>query len=237
MGSYPGPRDPESGLRHRVGNLSPGRAPRPSLECLGRAHQLCPDALDVPDSRTAIPDAGGGMGNSDFRGSAALQHGFIPLIKNISTLFVFVMGGIMVLKHFGYDVMSLLTALGVGSLAVGLAAKEALSNMISGFVLIMDGTFAAGDRISSGRDHGRRRGNRAPQHADSNGRGQHDDRSELRSREQSHHQSLGPSRASTCTTQIRVPYSADFERVSRSARRSCPESLRSTIPRTVGEPR
>ena len=88
------------------------------------------------------------------RGSAALQHGFIPLIKNISTLFVFVMGGIMVLKHFGYDVMSLLTALGVGSLAVGLAAKEALSNMISGFVLIMDRNLRRGRSDLAGRSHG-----------------------------------------------------------------------------------
>jgi small-conductance mechanosensitive channel len=56
----------------------------------------------------------------------------------------------MILKHFGYDVMSLLTALGVGSLAVGLAAKDTLSNMISGFILIIDQNLKPGDRVNLG---------------------------------------------------------------------------------------
>jgi MscS family membrane protein len=80
-------------------------------------------------------------------GAATLQQGFIPLMRNVITLFIFFMGAIMVLKHFNYDVMSLLTALGVGSLAVGLASKETLSNMISGFTLIIDQNLHPGDRI------------------------------------------------------------------------------------------
>ena len=77
-----------------------------------------------------------------------LKQGFLPLIKNMVTLFVFLSSIIMILKHFNYDVMSLITALGVGSLAVGLAAKDTLSHMISGFVLIIDGNFGHGDRIN-----------------------------------------------------------------------------------------
>jgi len=84
------------------------------------------------------------------RGSDAFQHGFVPLMRNIVTLVVFLMGGIMLLKYFGYDVMSLVTALGVGSLAVGLAAKDTLSNMISGFTLIIDRNLRPGDKINLG---------------------------------------------------------------------------------------
>lgn len=79
-----------------------------------------------------------------------LEEGFIPLLRNMITLFVFLTGGIMILKHFNYDVMSLMTALGVGSLAVGLAAKETLSNMISGFTLIIDRNLKPGDRVNLG---------------------------------------------------------------------------------------
>ena len=43
--------------------------------------------------------------------SATLQQGFIPMIRNIVTLFVFAAASIMILRHFGYDVLSLLTAL------------------------------------------------------------------------------------------------------------------------------
>jgi MscS family membrane protein len=80
----------------------------------------------------------------------ALEHGFIPLLRNVVTLLVLLSGGITILKHFGYDVMSLVAALGVGSLAIGLAAKDTLSNMISGFILIIDRNLRPGDRISIG---------------------------------------------------------------------------------------
>jgi MscS family membrane protein len=80
--------------------------------------------------------------------SQALHLGFIPLLRNVVTLFVFMTGGIMILKHFDYDVMSLVTALGVGSLAVGLAAKDTLSNMISGFIIIIDRNLRPGDRVN-----------------------------------------------------------------------------------------
>jgi MscS family membrane protein len=82
--------------------------------------------------------------------SKSLHQGFIPLMRNVLTLFVFFTGAIMVLQHFNYDVLSLLTALGVGSLAVGLAAKDTLSNMISGFTVIIDRNLRPGDRVNLG---------------------------------------------------------------------------------------
>ena len=84
---------------------------------------------------------------SKSESSQTLRQGFLPLIKNITALFILFSGGIVILRHFNYDAMSLLTALGVGSLAVGLAAKETLSNMISGFTLIMDRNLRPGDEI------------------------------------------------------------------------------------------
>jgi small-conductance mechanosensitive channel len=82
--------------------------------------------------------------------SNTMVHGFVPLLRNLVTFFIAASGGILVLQHFGYDVFSLLAALGVGSLAVGLAAKETLSNMISGFTLIIDRNLRPGDRVSLG---------------------------------------------------------------------------------------
>jgi MscS family membrane protein len=81
------------------------------------------------------------------RSSEVLQKGFFPIIRNLITLFVLASATIAILKKLDYDVMSLLAALGVGSLAVGLAAKDTLSNMISGFTLLMDRNLIPGDRI------------------------------------------------------------------------------------------
>ncbi|MGA7826161.1 MAG: mechanosensitive ion channel domain-containing protein [Geobacteraceae bacterium] len=70
-----------------------------------------------------------------------------PLIRKVVTIFLVCAVLIVVLKHFGYDVLSLLTAMGLGSLAIGFAAKDTLANMISGFTLMIDRPFRIGDRI------------------------------------------------------------------------------------------
>ena len=71
----------------------------------------------------------------------------MPLIEKIVFIFIFLTGLIIVLKHFNYDILSLVTALGVTSLAIGLAAKDTLANMISGFTLMLDRPFRVGDRV------------------------------------------------------------------------------------------
>jgi len=76
-----------------------------------------------------------------------LVREFIPLTKRITSIAIFTLAVIVVLKHFNYDAWSLLTAMGVGSLAIGLAAKETLTNMISGFSIMIDRPFRPGDRI------------------------------------------------------------------------------------------
>jgi small-conductance mechanosensitive channel len=105
------------------------------------AKKLKSSALLISDQLDRLGDA------SSLQG-VRLSEGFIPLLRNLVTLFITTFGAILILKHFGYDVWSLITALGVGSLAVGLAAKDTLSHMISGFVLIIDRNLRPGDRIS-----------------------------------------------------------------------------------------
>ncbi|HBR16464.1 MAG: mechanosensitive ion channel protein MscS [Deltaproteobacteria bacterium RIFCSPLOWO2_12_FULL_43_16] len=76
-----------------------------------------------------------------------LEKEFLPLIEKLIFIFIFITGLIIVLKHFDYDILSLVTALGVTSLAIGLAAKDTLANMISGFTLMIDRPFRVGDRV------------------------------------------------------------------------------------------
>ena len=71
----------------------------------------------------------------------------IPLVEKLVSIFLVGTALIITLKHFNYDVLSLVTALGIGSLAIGMAAKDTLANMISGFTLMLDRPFRIGDRI------------------------------------------------------------------------------------------
>lgn len=73
--------------------------------------------------------------------------GFGPLFSKVGTLFIGLLAMITLLEHFGVNVASLVVSLGVGSLAVGWAAQDTLSNMFAGFTLMLDRPFRVGDRI------------------------------------------------------------------------------------------
>ncbi len=81
------------------------------------------------------------------KGSTGLDRQILPIAEKLATIFLVGTALIIVLKHFNYDILSLVTALGIGSLAIGMAAKDTLANMISGFTLMIDRPFRIGDRI------------------------------------------------------------------------------------------
>jgi len=70
-----------------------------------------------------------------------------PIVEKVTMLFIIGGALMVVLKHFNYDILSLVTALGIGSLAIGMAAKDTLAHVISGFTLMIDRPFRIGDRI------------------------------------------------------------------------------------------
>ncbi len=70
-----------------------------------------------------------------------------PMTTKIINIILFLIACIIVLDHFGINIGSLLVSLGVGSLAVALAAQETVANMIAGFVILVDQPFRVGDHI------------------------------------------------------------------------------------------
>jgi small-conductance mechanosensitive channel len=81
------------------------------------------------------------------RTGVGLDRQIMPLLEKLVSIFLILTALMITLKHFNYDILSLVTALGIGSLAIGLAAKDTLANMISGFTLMIDRPFRIGDRI------------------------------------------------------------------------------------------
>jgi MscS family membrane protein len=80
-------------------------------------------------------------------GAEGLAAEFGPLLGKLGNLLIVILAAITLLEHFGINVQSLVVSLGVGSLAVGLAAQDTLSNMFAGFTLMLDRPFRIGDRI------------------------------------------------------------------------------------------
>jgi MscS family membrane protein len=79
--------------------------------------------------------------------SSKWNEGILPLINRVLNIILVTIAVIVVLHHFDQDVSSLVVSLGVGSLAIALAAQETLANMIAGFVIMLDRPFRVGDRI------------------------------------------------------------------------------------------
>lgn len=79
--------------------------------------------------------------------TAELAREFNPLFSKVGKVFIALVALSMLLQHFGVNVASLVVSLGVGSLAVGLAAQDTLSNMFAGFTILLDRPFRVGDRI------------------------------------------------------------------------------------------
>ncbi len=80
-------------------------------------------------------------------GSHALATEFAPLFSKLGRVFITLVAVTILLEHLGVNVSSLVVSLGVGSLAVGLAAQDTLANMFAGFTLMLDRPFRVGDRV------------------------------------------------------------------------------------------
>lgn len=72
---------------------------------------------------------------------------FIPLLHKILLFVLITIGALIVLNHFNINISGIIVSLGIGSLAIALAAQETLANMIAGFIILIDRPFREGDRI------------------------------------------------------------------------------------------
>ncbi len=71
----------------------------------------------------------------------------LPLINRGVRIGVIVLGALFALAHAGLNIAPLLGGAGVMGLALSLAAKDTLSNLIAGVLLTIDRPFQVGDRI------------------------------------------------------------------------------------------
>lgn len=76
-----------------------------------------------------------------------LDEQLLPFFRRIALIGLLALMLIVVLGHFGVEVGGLVATLGVGSLVIGLAGQAALTDTITGFLLMVDRPFRIGDRI------------------------------------------------------------------------------------------
>ncbi len=81
------------------------------------------------------------------RTETTLDDTALPLLNKVIRFIVVGLGLVIALDSLGVNIAPLLAGAGVMGLALSLAAKDTLSNLIAGVLLILDRPFRVGDRI------------------------------------------------------------------------------------------
>jgi len=76
-----------------------------------------------------------------------LSRQLMPFLRRVALILLTVIIIIILLDRFNIEVSGFVTTLGIGSLAIALAAQATLSDTISGFVIMIDRPYRIGDRI------------------------------------------------------------------------------------------
>ena len=81
------------------------------------------------------------------RETSSLDETIVRFVRQTSILLIFVFAVALILQRWGQDIGGLIAGLGIASLAVALAAQDALSNVIAYFAILTDAPFKVGDFI------------------------------------------------------------------------------------------
>lgn len=82
------------------------------------------------------------------RSRTPIDNTLVPTLRKAFKVFTAVVVFVVVVQNLGYSVSGLLGALGVGGLAVALAAKDTLANLFGGVTILVDRPFRPGDWIT-----------------------------------------------------------------------------------------
>lgn len=83
-----------------------------------------------------------------------LDDQLIPLVRQTANVFVVLVGTLFVLSNLDVDVGALIAGLGIGGLAVALAAQDTIRNLLGGITVLADRPFQVGDWIVVGEVEG-----------------------------------------------------------------------------------
>ncbi|HAQ60598.1 TPA: mechanosensitive ion channel family protein [Candidatus Delongbacteria bacterium] len=78
----------------------------------------------------------------------------IPILRTAAKGLLWIIGIIVGLDNAGFDIMALIAGLGIGGLALALAAQDTVKNVFGGVMIFIDKPFKLGDWVVIGGDDG-----------------------------------------------------------------------------------
>lgn len=80
------------------------------------------------------------------------SHGpqrMMPVIRRATLVLIWIIGGVTALSNIGVDINALWGTLGIGGIALALAAQDTVKNIFGAFTILTDKPFGIGDTISA----------------------------------------------------------------------------------------
>ena len=81
------------------------------------------------------------------RTDSNLDDQLLPILQRWGSVGIWILGVILALDNAGFDVAAFMAGLGIGGLALAMAAKDTVSNIFGGFTIFADRPFALNDRV------------------------------------------------------------------------------------------
>lgn len=89
-----------------------------------------------------------------FKASTKKDQTMLNALRLVTGILVWTIGILLILSNFGFDITALAASLGIGGIAIALAAQNILGDLFSSFSIYMDKPFQIGDFIIIGTDMG-----------------------------------------------------------------------------------
>jgi len=87
--------------------------------------------------------------NLSEKTESQLDDKIVPFVNKVLGIIVFVIGAMVIIQEWNFDITGIVTGLGLGGLAFALAAKDTLSNIFGLLMILTDKPFKIGDWIKT----------------------------------------------------------------------------------------
>ncbi|MDQ6972466.1 MAG: mechanosensitive ion channel family protein [Mariprofundaceae bacterium] len=81
---------------------------------------------------------------------SSLDDQLVPFISKTLKIFIVITAVLVIAQNMGYSISGLVASLGIGGIAVAMAARDTLANVFGSIMILMDRPFAIGDWIKAG---------------------------------------------------------------------------------------
>ena len=88
------------------------------------------------------------------RNKGNIDHHLVKLLSQSARIFVLILGTLFAAQGLGFNVVSLVAGLGIGGLAVAMAAKDTLANFFGSIAIMLDHPFRVGHWVKVGDSEG-----------------------------------------------------------------------------------